>query len=151
MTAPASADLSGSRRQARPAELRASRPTSASGRLAIGDYGVPGDGTLRITPISSPPGLAITGEIDEATYGDLVGPLETLTARPGEIHVDLAEVKYCDLAGLRAIVGLTGANGQNHSSRRVLLHNVPPHMRTVLGILGWDCTPGLTMDELKPA
>jgi anti-anti-sigma regulatory factor len=111
----------------------------------VSDHGIAGDGNLRITPTSSPPGLAITGEIDEPSYGDLAAALERLTAGPGEIHVDLAGVEYCDLVGLRAIVGLTGANDQDHS-RRVVLHNVPPHVRTVLGILGWDCTPGLIMD-----
>lgn len=118
----------------------------------MSDHDIADAGDLRITPTSSPPGLAITGEIDESTYGDLAAALGRLTAGPGEIHVDLAGVKYCDLAGLRAIVGVTGANGQDHS-RRVVLHNLPPQLRTVLGILGWDCTPGLIMDgrESGPA
>jgi len=113
-------------------------------RAPVSDYGVLGGGALRITPASRPPGLSLTGEIDEFTYGDLVGALERLTAAPGEIHVDLAGVEYCDLVGLRAIVGLTGPNGQDHR-RCVVMHNVPPRLRTVLGIVGWDLTPGLTI------
>jgi anti-anti-sigma regulatory factor len=79
----------------------------------VSNHDIADDGDLRITPTSSPPGLAITGEINESTYGDLAAALGRLTAGPGEIHVDLAGVEYCDLVGLRAIVGVTGANGQD--------------------------------------
>lgn len=101
--------------------------------------------TLRITSTRSPPSLAINGEIDETTYGDLLAALGTLGDCPGEIHVGLAGVLYCDLAGLRAILSLTGVNGQG--SRPVMLHDVPPHLIEVLRILGWDATPGLTLDD----
>jgi ABC-type transporter Mla MlaB component len=102
-------------------------------------------GTLRVTFTRSPPSLAINGEIDETAYEDLVAALDALRYCPGEIHVGLAGVEYCDLAGLRAILSLTGVNGQG--SRRVTLHDVPPHLIEVLRILGWDATPGLTLDD----
>jgi anti-anti-sigma regulatory factor len=113
--------------------------------LPASDQVLGSDGTLRITLVHSPPGLAITGDIDESTYCRLLSALETFTGGPGDIHVNLAGVEYCDLAGLRAIIGLTGASG--HSSRGVVLHSVPPHLNTVLRILGWDSIPGLTMDD----
>ena len=102
------------------------------------------DGALRITSTRSPPGLALSGEIDEISYADLVGALERFADRLAEIHVGLAGVEYCDLAGLRAILKLARGNGQ---TRCVVLHNVPPHLHEVLRILGWDATPGLTIDE----
>jgi len=114
--------------------------------LPVSNRGVIGGGALRITLTSRPLGLAITGEIDEFTHRHLLGALDRLAAGPGEIHFDLAGVEYCDLIGLRAIVGVTRVNGQDHS-RRVVLHNVPPRLRTVLRIVGWDATPGLTIDE----
>jgi anti-anti-sigma factor len=101
------------------------------------------DGVLRMTPVGSPPGLAIAGEIDEDTYPALVGKLAEL-AGTAEIHLNLAGVKYCDLAGLRAIVRLAGAHGS-----RLVLHDLPPPLRTVLGIVGWDATPGLVIDQGK--
>lgn len=101
-------------------------------------------GTLQITSTRSPLGLAISGEIDESTYDHLVGALDRLADGPGEIHVWLAGVEYCDLAGLRAILSLAGSNGQ---SRCVVLHDVPPASREALRILGWDTTSGLTIDE----
>jgi hypothetical protein len=30
-----------------------------------------------------------------------------------------------------------------------VLHDLPPHLRTVLGIVGWDATPGLVIDQGK--
>lgn len=92
--------------------------------------------------------MTIAGEIDESSYRGLVGGLERFAGGQGEVHIDLAGVEYCDLVGLRAIVGLTGAHSPDPDrSRRVVLHRVPPYLKTVLRILGWDSAPGLTMDE----
>jgi anti-anti-sigma factor len=107
------------------------------------------DGVLRMTATGRPPLVAITGEIDEDTYPALVAMLAEL-ARLAEIHLNLAGVQYCDLAGLRAIVQLAGASGGG-PGRRVVLHGVPPRIRTVLGIVGWDATPGLVIDDRPPA
>jgi hypothetical protein len=115
------------------------------------------DGVLRITSTSNPPGLTLEGEIDESTYPGLVQALQASTSDRAEIHVSLGGVSYCDLAGLRAIVCATGVsddeasdgeasgNGQG-DARRVVLHEVPPQLVTVLQIVGWDSTPGLTLD-----
>jgi hypothetical protein len=115
------------------------------------------DGVLRITSTSNPPGLTLEGEIDESTYPGLVQALQASTSDRAEIHVSLGGVSYCDLAGLRAIVCATGANDDEASdgeasgngqgdARRVVLHEVPPQLVTVLQIVGWDSTPGLALD-----
>jgi ABC-type transporter Mla MlaB component len=120
-----------------------------------GDCAVYDDGVLRITTTDDPPGLAIAGEIDESTYAGLISALDKLTDGPAEVHVSLAEVSYCDLAGLRAIVRITGAesNGAGdgaglggHGGRRVVLHGVPLSLKAVLRIVGWDSIPGLAME-----
>ncbi len=104
------------------------------------------DGVLRITETRSPPGLAIAGEIDEGTYPALVGTLKELSGgAAGEIHFNLGDVDYCDLAGLRAIILLAGSDGDGRG-RRLVLHNVPQQLRAVLRIVGWDATPGLVLD-----
>ena len=118
-----------------------------------GDCALYDDGVLRITTTDDPPGLAIAGEIDESTYPGLVSALDKLMDGPAEIHVSLAAVSYCDLAGLRAIVRITGAesNGASGSeadgSRRVVLHGVSRSLATVLRIVGWDSIPGLALDQ----
>jgi ABC-type transporter Mla MlaB component len=106
------------------------------------------DGVLRITHTEAPPGLALFGEIDESTYPALVSSLDALTHGQPEVHLDLAGVAYCDLAGLRAIVRLAGP-GQ--PDRRVILHRVPGQLRAVLEIIGWDSVPGLSLEEQSGA
>ena len=120
------------------------------------------DGMLRIAWVGSPPVLAIAGEIDESNYPGLVGALKEVADEHGAdehgaVHVNLAEVDYCDLAGLRAIVMLTGAhalghdgegqsqNGDGRHRRRVVLHEMPSQLQTILRIVGWDSIPGLAL------
>jgi ABC-type transporter Mla MlaB component len=117
------------------------------------DCAVYDDGVLRITNTDDPPGLALAGEIDESTYDGLVGALDAFADGPGDVHVSLGGVSYCDLAGLRAIVRVTGAerdaaDGEGDSdTRRVVLHELPPQLAAVLRIVGWDSTPGLAVDQ----
>ena len=101
-----------------------------------------GAGPLRLTDMDSVPGLVIAGEIDEDTYPVLVARLNDLAAGAPEFHFNLADVEYCDLAGLRAIIQMTGTP----HARRVVLHDVPWRLQTVLRIVGWDSTPGLVID-----
>ena len=110
------------------------------------------DGVLRITSTSHPPGLTLEGEIDESTYPALVHALQTSAKGRAEVHFGLGGVRYCDLAGLRAIVRTTGIgaddSGNGHADgRRVVLHEVPAQLLKVLRIVGWDVTPGLAVDQ----
>ena len=104
------------------------------------------DGVLRITRTADPPGLALAGEIDESTYPALLAALRQLPDTPPEAHLDLAEVSYCDLAGLRAMVHLASPGGAG-TGRPVVLHKAPAHVRAVLEIVGWAAIPGLTVAE----
>jgi anti-anti-sigma regulatory factor len=104
------------------------------------------DGVLSITRMTCPAGLALTGEIDESTYAALVDALHGHTRRGATLHLDLSGLQYCDVAGLRAMVGITGSHGPA-GSERLVLHAVPPPLRTALRVLGWDALPGVSMTE----
>jgi anti-anti-sigma regulatory factor len=116
-------------------------PVYDDGVLRITRIPGPGPGASPVSgPDSSPgPGYALAGEIDEYTVCGLAAKLAELAANLDEVHLDLGALAYSDLAGLRVIVQL--AAGQ----RRVVLHRVPPHLRAVLAIVGWDTTPGLEL------
>lgn len=124
----------------------------------MGEHGTPGepgrgsglvldDGTLRITwDGSQPPTLALAGEVDESSYPGLVAALTGAAAHYDEIHLDLAGLGYCDLAGLRAIVRLASPDASGGAAvKRVVLHQVPDSLRTVLHIVGWDTAASLTL------
>ena len=124
-----------------------------------GDSLVYDDGVLRIIQVTAPApgpapgpgpgpgrgglraGYALAGEIDESTVGGLAGKLAEIAAGLDEVHLDLAALDYSDLAGLRVIVQLAGPG------RRVVLHRVPPHLRAILGIVGWDGAPGMEVNS----
>ena len=104
------------------------------------------DGQLRITRPAGEPWLFVAGEIDEYSYKSLIRTLASVARDPSEIHIDLADLEYCDVAGLRAFVVLA-APRRDYAGPRVVLHHVPPHLVNVLHILGWDTTCGLTLAE----
>jgi len=123
----------------------------------VGEHGTPGepggglvldDGTLRAAWRDREPSImALAGEIDESSYPGLVAALSRATAGQDEIHLDLGGLGYCDLAGLRAIVGLADRDESTGRAAvsRVVLHRVPVPLLTVLHIVGWDEASGLTI------
>lgn len=101
------------------------------------------DGVLRIRRVQPPlHGLVLTGEADEAGYQPLVSALAQLTGGNGssadEVHIHLSGLRFCDAAALHAMIA-PAADG----SRRVVLHQPPSGLRTLIRIAGWDALPGL--------
>ncbi len=80
------------------------RPATAPGRVSYDD------GVLRISRRAGAR-LVLAGEIDEETYPALVSSLGEVAAGAAEVHIDLSAVRYCDLAGLRAMIRLAGPGG----------------------------------------
>src|ERR1700733_10866323 len=78
--------------------------------VTVSEHAMYDDGVLRITRSGRPPVVTLAGEIDEATYPGLMIALERVADGQSEVHFDLGGVEYCDLAGLRAIVCVTGAD-----------------------------------------
>jgi hypothetical protein len=66
---------------------------------------------------------------------------EGFAGEPGDIYVDPAGLAFS------VGVSLIRASGPGLGARRLVLHGVPPHLKAVLRIVGWDCTPGLAPDE----
>ncbi len=103
---------------------------------------------------SDPVQLVLAGEIDYSSIPYLAAALLDAAGGCAVLHVDLADVYFCDLAALRTIIGLD-QHSQDLQLRRwarsVVLHNVPGHVEKVLRIVGWDATPGLTIDTGGPS
>ena len=115
--------------------------------LLPGEDADAGQGMSELSVSRSRQGLAVTGEIDESSFCFFAQALDAL-AEGSLVHIDLAGVEYCDVAGLRLMVRLTRAddlNGDHEGARHVVLHAAAPQLRAVLGVLGWDRTPGLVL------
>lgn len=101
---------------------------------------------LAITFTRPPAVLRLAGVIDESTYLVLRRALaKAAMTGDHEICVDLAEIEFCDLAGLRIILALAGPG--RPVSRLVIAH-LPGQLADIMHILGWDATPGVVV--LKP-
>jgi len=109
-----------------------------------------GNENFSIARRGEPLQLVLAGEIDFPGIPQLTAALRDATDGSAVIHVDLADVSFCDLAALRTIIGL-GRPFEDQEPRRVaqsvILHNVPRHIENVMRIVGWDTTPGLTIDS----
>jgi anti-anti-sigma regulatory factor len=99
------------------------------------------DEVLRIVRSGDQAGLVIAGEIDESGYELLLQSLAALPPR-GEVHIDLGGVEFCDLAGLRAVLSLA----EPAADRHLIVHAMPPQLRRIVQILGWDTMPGVELD-----
>lgn len=149
---------------------RMSRP-AAWARLGSGAQA---SSPLRAAFTRPPPTLILAGEADESNYRQLTAAL-TAAATAGDewLLVDLASLTYCDLAGLRAIVSLPTWHRPAPESRarpkraptpaaavtgpeiarpeitvrRVVLRDASRPVRDALRILGWDETPGVTLES----
>ncbi|HXM56944.1 MAG TPA: MEDS domain-containing protein [Candidatus Dormibacteraeota bacterium] len=100
------------------------------------------DGLLRISRSLLPAGLVITGDIDASNVEPVAEALAVATAVPGDIHLDVSGLAFCDIGGFRAIV----AAGRNlHGGRRIVLHGLSRQLRRVVRLVGWDAEPGLAI------
>jgi anti-anti-sigma regulatory factor len=103
---------------------------------------------LRIVPTFSPRGLRIIGTVDESTAGPFGEALAHTAGWPEPIIViDLAELRFIDVAGIRCLVRAAEALPPG---RALQLRHLAPALRNVLRIVGWDATPGLTIGDVAP-
>ena len=134
------------------AETYATSSPPACGRHTIRPGLLPGEdadagrGMSGLSVSRSRPGLAATGEGGEPGFCFFGQALDAL-AEVSLVHV-ISPVEYCDAAGPGLMVRLTRAddlNGDHVSTRRVVMHGVASPLRAVLGVPGWDRTPGLDL------
>jgi len=63
------------------------------------------DHRLRITPTFDPRGLRVAGAVDLTTSGAPASTMRPAASWPEpDLHIDLGELEFIDVAGVRAIV-----------------------------------------------
>lgn len=103
------------------------------------------DGVLRISPTFTPPGLALKGAIEESTFPALAESLKVLGDQAGHICLDLSEVDFCDMAGLRTLI--SARTSDDGHERMILLRGASEHVIGLLRMAGWEKMPGLIVEE----
>jgi anti-anti-sigma regulatory factor len=103
------------------------------------------DRRLRIVPDYRPRGLRIVGTVDVLTVGALTTNLQLAANWPvPEIQLDVTELEFIDVAGVRAIV--QAASGLA-PGRYLVVKGLAAGLRRVFELVGWDRTPGLRFAE----
>jgi anti-anti-sigma factor len=102
------------------------------------------DKQLVVGRTNSPAGVSFSGEID-ASNSSAVGSSIAAEMKPGnDLHVDVSQVLFCDVSGVRALVAVAEGLPQG---RRLLLHGMPARLATVMRIVGWNRLPALVVCE----
>jgi anti-anti-sigma factor len=96
------------------------------------------DGTSPITLFTATDtasGLAVAGEIDVSTAPAFARALRARTAVSPHVHVDLGELGFVDVAGLRTVFDVAE---ELPPGATVVLDRTSPAVRRVLSLLGWS-------------
>jgi anti-anti-sigma factor len=89
-------------------------------------------------------GLSVSGVIDHYNVDSFARSLTSSLDGEGDLNVDLSELEFCDVSGIRALVRAAECLD---GGRRLVLHGLPPQLRTVMTVVGWTNLPGLVVSE----
>ena len=96
--------------------------------------------TLAVERTEQPRGLRLAGEVDVSNVALVEQALDENRSLDDSLHLDLTELLFCDVSGIRAIVSF--AQGLERD-RRVLLHGLPARIEKVMNLVGWSELAGL--------
>ena len=101
------------------------------------------DVQLRIwrDPVSAQ--LVIRGEVDAWNVEAVQQALQDALGQPGDLHLDVSQLLFCDVTGIRAIVA---AAAHLCDGCRLVLHGLDPQLQKVFQVVGWDGIPSLVID-----
>ena len=101
----------------------------------------PPPGTLTIRPLPDRRGLILAGEADLTARDTLRAALATLSAGgAGEIHLDLASLRFIDVACTRELIAFT----DRHPASHLIAHHPPASLLRITALLYPDATMEFT-------
>ncbi|MEU6271929.1 MEDS domain-containing protein [Streptomyces populi] len=100
--------------------------------------------TLRLVPSfhNGRRSLRVVGDVDYHSAETLASALRTAEDWPGDITVDTSALQFLDLAGIRALVHTAERLAEG---RRLHVVDLDPMLCHVIGVVGWDEEPALTV------
>jgi anti-anti-sigma factor len=100
------------------------------------------DKQLVIRHTIPPNGLSFSGVLDIFNADSVASSLSSQMQGEGDLHIDLSNVEFCDVSGIRALVSAAEAAG---GGRRMVLHGLPPLLQKVMTLVGWGELPTLDL------
>lgn len=110
------------------------------------------DKRLTIKRVVNPEGFSFQGAIDLFNVEAVAAWLGLLLHGPngsghgGDVHIELSRLEFCDASGIRALV--TAARRLNGDGR-LILHGLPPQLRTAMKTVGWNDLPSLMIADRR--
>jgi anti-anti-sigma factor len=111
----------------------------------MGGGAVFADKQLVVTRTLDPSGLRFSGEIDINNCGAVAACLGSIASQHGDIHLDVSNLIFCDISGIRAFVDAA----EHREKGRLLLHGLPHLLQTVMRVTGWANLPNLVVCDCK--
>jgi anti-anti-sigma factor len=100
------------------------------------------DKHLVVTRTDDPAGLRFAGEIDVSNSAAVGESVRGACCGEENAHLDLANLSFCDISGIRALVD---AAQELDAGRTLLLHGLPEQLQTVMRVTGWSDLPSLSL------
>jgi anti-anti-sigma factor len=100
------------------------------------------DKQLVIRHTIPPNGLSFSGVLDIFNADSVASSLSDQLHGQGDLHIDLSNVEFCDVSGIRALVTAAETAGDG---RRLVLHGLPPLLQKVMTLVGWGELPTLAL------
>jgi ABC-type transporter Mla MlaB component len=97
---------------------------------------------LVLTPLPGVAGFAVGGEIDESNRWILAGALNEAVSRGGDVHLDMSDVTFLDVATATLVVG---AAERLRGRGELLIHHPPYELSFLLGTL-WPGAASIEAD-----
>jgi anti-anti-sigma regulatory factor len=85
---------------------------------------------------------AVSGELRTGAHG--AAALSDATSGNGDLHIDVSQLEFTDVSGIRALVQVAENAGDG---RRLVLRGLPPRIRMVMAVVGWGDLPNLVIEE----
>jgi len=101
---------------------------------------------FRATPFDCGQGLCLHGELDVTTVDDLALMLEPFAGVTGDFTLDLADLTFMDVSGLRAFEQFAGGRAGG-----LVLEHVSENIRRVFAITGVDRNPAIHLRNDRAA
>jgi anti-anti-sigma regulatory factor len=98
------------------------------------------DKQLVIRHTVPPNGLTFAGVLDLFNADAVAGCVASLLDGDGDLHIDLSNVEFCDVSGIRALV-----SAAESGRRRMVMHGLPPALHRVMMLVGWGNLPSLEL------